>query len=94
MPESSSVERTSERSLIESFRSARIERHLLGPDGLTERASTFDRRDVPRALASAYPNGETVALPVAAETGSRTGPMPLCETRVITAPIVQRQEVR
>lgn len=40
----------------------RIERHLLGPDGLTERASTFDRRDVVRALASAYPNGATVAL--------------------------------
>ena len=40
----------------------RIENHLLGPDGLTERASTFDRRDVVRALASAYPNGATVAL--------------------------------
>ncbi len=40
----------------------RIERHLLGPAGLTERASTFDRRDVIRALASAYPQGATVAL--------------------------------
>ncbi len=40
----------------------RIERHLLGPDGLTERASTFDRRDVVRSLASAYPSGATVAL--------------------------------
>ena len=39
-----------------------IETHLLGPDGLTERASTFDRRDVVRALASAYPNGASVAL--------------------------------
>lgn len=40
----------------------RIETQLLGPDGLTERASTFDRRDVIRALASAYPNGATVEL--------------------------------
>jgi TrwC relaxase/AAA domain/UvrD-like helicase C-terminal domain len=40
----------------------RIEAQLLGPDGLTERASTFDRRDVVRTLASAYPNGATVAL--------------------------------
>ena len=41
---------------------SRIEAHLLGPEGLTERASTFDRRDIVRALASAYPNGATVAL--------------------------------
>lgn len=40
----------------------RIETHLLGADGLTERASTFDRRDVVRALASAYPSGATAAL--------------------------------
>ena len=40
----------------------RIETHLLGADGLTERASTFDRRDVIRALASAYPHGASVEL--------------------------------
>ena len=40
----------------------RIETHLLGADGLTERASTFDRRDVIRALASAYPHGATAEL--------------------------------
>ncbi len=40
----------------------RIETHLLGPDGLTERASTFDRCDVIRALVSAYLHGATVEL--------------------------------
>ncbi|MCY7288598.1 MAG: relaxase domain-containing protein, partial [Cryobacterium sp.] len=40
----------------------RIETHLLGADGLTERASTFDRRDVIRALASAYPHGASAQL--------------------------------
>ncbi len=34
---------------------------LLGPSGLTEQASTFDRRDVLRALAAAHPEGADVA---------------------------------
>jgi conjugative relaxase-like TrwC/TraI family protein len=34
---------------------------LLGPSGLTEQASTFDRRDVLRALAAAHPDGADVA---------------------------------
>jgi conjugative relaxase-like TrwC/TraI family protein len=38
-----------------------IHRHLLGPEGLTATASSFDRRDALRAIATALPNGAVVA---------------------------------
>lgn len=38
-----------------------VAEQLLGPDGLTARASTFDRRDVLRAIAERMPAGATVA---------------------------------
>lgn len=41
---------------------ARIEQLMLGPEGLTARASMFDRRDVLRALSAAYPQGASVRL--------------------------------
>lgn len=40
---------------------AKLAAELLGPSGLTEQASTFDRRDVLRALAAAHPEGADVA---------------------------------
>jgi conjugative relaxase-like TrwC/TraI family protein len=39
----------------------RVAEQLLGPDGLTARASTFDRRDVLRGIAERMPAGATVA---------------------------------
>ena len=39
----------------------RVADELLGPDGLTAKASTFDRRDVLRGIAERMPAGATVA---------------------------------
>jgi conjugative relaxase-like TrwC/TraI family protein len=77
---------------------ARVAQQLLGPNGLTARASTFDRRDVLRGIAELMPAGATVAQIEAMADRLLTHPeviplmMPATGTGLLGSDVIRRAD--
>ncbi len=76
----------------------RVAEQLLGPEGLTARASTFDRRDVLRGIAERMPAGATVAQIEAMADELLTNPevirllMPATGTGLLGSDVIRRAD--